>query len=310
MGEQLRNIREGDKQMILIILGGILGLVLGALLSGGMVAVAGLPVYGPASSIVVAILASGLVGAFMTVLKPIVILFSAGFALLVATIFVYVGSAVSLLGVAPGPGGVIAPPPGERFCRGILIGMASSVNFLVLSAIPALSWLGIIVFIVTLLALIPPVAGNRFYQRVLGALGWILPMNYLMLPLGILLFLIAAPAALAAPGGGVRWDWLTWTVETRGGVILGTFATGGGFNVGNFTFIRPGVPTSPAFTSTVSAHETGHTLSNSAFGGFVYWIGAVDENVPPLARMSLAYTELLAEGHFNGPTGGPDIPMW
>jgi len=34
--------------------------------------------------------------------------------------------------------------------------------------------------------------------RLLGALGWVLPTNYLMLPLGVLLFLVAPPFAIAA----------------------------------------------------------------------------------------------------------------
>jgi hypothetical protein len=135
----------------------------------------------------------------------------------------------------------------------------------------------------------------------------VLPLNYLMLPLGVLVFLITAPFALASPTGGVRWDWLTWTVETAGGAALGLSASPG-FNIGNFTFIR-GAP-SPSFATGISAHETGHTLSGGAFGGFFYWIGAVDENVPPLRRRRAAYAELLAESHFGGPTGGPFIPMW
>src|SRR5262249_35297214 len=137
----------------------------------------------------------------------------------------------------------------------------------------------------------------------------------LMLPLGVLVFLIAAPFALAAPAGtgSVRWDWLTWTIETAGGAALGfanSLSPSGGFNLGNFTFIPPVVATSPGFTTGASAHETGHTLSGAAFGGFFYWIGAVDENIPPLRRGATAYSEMLAESHFSGPTGRPFIPMW
>src|SRR5262249_9677370 len=133
------------------------------------------------------------------VVQPILVLFGAGLGLLVATIFLYVAAAISFLrGVALG----------EFFSRGAIIGAASSANWLIMSAIPRLSVFAGIVFIITLLALIPAIAGNRFYQRVLGALGWVLPLNYLMLPLGVLVFLIAAPFALAAPAGtgSVRWD--------------------------------------------------------------------------------------------------------
>jgi hypothetical protein len=60
--------------------------------------------------------------------------------------------------------------------------------------------------------------------------------------------------------------------------------------------------------SALSAHETGHTLNGCALGGFVYWIGAYDQNVLPLRPRSLAHTEMLANGHFGG-AAGPSIPM-
>lgn len=300
----------------MIILGGILGILVGGLLAGGLIAVSGLPVYGPATSVVATILA-GLPGGIITgVVAPMVTLFAAGLGLLVATIFVYAGAAISLLGVTPAPPPALplmTSPPGELFCRGIAIGMPSSVNFLVMSAIPGLSLLAVPVFIITLLALIPPIAGNRFvYQRLLGLVGWILPLNYLMLPLGILLFLVAAPFAIAAGGiSAIQFDFLTMTIETTGGSVLALASAP--FNIGNFTFFPPPTPlVAPGSFSLpgFSVHETGHTLSNAAFGGFVYWIGAVDENVPPLARGLIAYTELLAESHFAGIPGRPFIIMW
>ncbi len=286
--------------VVMLLIGGLLGTMIGALLAGGMVALAALPVYGPAQNIAAALLTLGPLGVFSHVTHPIGMLFAAGLGLLVATMFMYLGSAISVLS-----GSVL----GEFFSRGVIIGAASSTNFLVMSAIPWLAFAAPVILIVTLLALIPPIAGNRLYQRVLGALGWVLPLNYLMLPLGILLFIVAAPFAIASPGGSVRWDWLTWTIETAGGAVLGATGFAGGFNVGNFTFISPGVATS-AFTTGISAHETGHTLSGAAFGGFFYWIGAVDENVLPLRRGTAAYSEMLAESHFSGPTGTPFIAMW
>jgi hypothetical protein len=291
---------------VMLLVGGLLGTIIGTLLACGMVAAAGLPVYGPAQNVLAALLALGPGGILPHVVHPILMLFGAGLGLLVATIFLYVGAAISFLtGVALG----------EFFSRGAIIGAASSANWLIMSAIPPLSVFAPIIFVVTLLALIPPIAANRFYQRVLGALGWILPLNYLMLPLGVLLFVVSAPFALAAPAGtgSVRWDWLTWTIETAGGAVLALASAP--FNVGNFTFIPPGVTTSPAFTSGVSAHETGHTLNGSAFGGFFYWIGAVDENLVPgpvagTVRGAAAYSEMLAEGHFGPGPGRPFIPMW
>lgn len=295
--------------IVMLLLGGLLGTMIGTLLAGGMVAVAGLPVYGPAQNVLAALLALGPGGILPIVVHPILLLFGAGLGLLVATIFIYVGAAISVL---------TGTALGEFFSRGVLIGAASSANWLIMSAIPYLSVVAPIIFIVTLLALIPAIAGNRFYERVLGALGWVLPLNYLMLPLGVLVFIVTAPFALAAPAGtgSVRWDWLTWTIETAGGAALALATSAAtGFNIGNFTFIPVAAATSPAFTTGVSAHETGHTLSGSAFGGFFYWIGAVDENLIPGAmagtvRGVAAYSELLAESHFGPRPGRPSIPMW
>lgn len=283
---------------IMLLVGGMLGTGIGLLLGGGMAALAGLPVYGPITNVFMALLALGPGAVGSHVLNPIGMLFGAGLGLLTATIFIYAAAALSVVaGVALG----------EFFSRGALIGVSAGANLIIMSAIP---WLpigfGPTVFIILLLALIPPIAANRFYQRVLGALGWVLPLNYLMLPLGVLLFLVAAPFAIAAaPIGSVLWDWLTWTVETSGGFVLATFAPAP-FNIGNFTFLPRA---STGFTTGVSAHETGHTLNGSAFGGFYYWIGAVDENVPPLRRGPAAHSEMLANGHFGG-VGGPSLPMW
>jgi len=288
---------------LIMITGGLIGAIFGVLLGTGMAALAGLPLYGPVTTVFAALVGTGIIpGILPVVVHPIGMLFGAGLGLLALTIFVYVAAALATIA-----GAALA----EMFARGTLIGLSAGANLVIIAAIP---WMplgpGPTVFLILMLACIPAVAANRFYQRVIGALGWILPMNYLMLPLGVLLFLIAAPFALIAGGpAAIRWDWLTWTVETNGGFILTTFGrAGSAFNIGNFTFIVT-TPATFTFTSGLSAHETGHTLNNSAFGGFVYWIGAVDENVPPLARGAAANTEMLADDHFGG-VGGPTITMW
>jgi hypothetical protein len=287
---------------LMLLIGGLIGAGIGIMLSGTMAGLAGLPVYGPITNVFTTLLAMGPIGVapggLAYVLKLMSMLFGAGLGLLAATIFIYAAAALSVA-----TGAVLT----EFFARGMLVGASAGANLVIMDAIP---WLptgsGTIVFIILLLALLPPIAANHFYQRVLGALGWVLPLNYLMLPLGALLFIIAAPFALVSPTGTVRWDWLTWSIETTGGLVLVTFAQTS-FNIGNFTF-SPKPPT--GFTSGASAHETGHTLNGGAFGGFFYWIGAVDENVPPLKRGAGAYAEMLANSHFGGIPGDPILAMW
>jgi hypothetical protein len=288
--------------IVMLLLGGLLGTLIGGALAAGMAALAGIHVYGPITSVLGALLALGPTGIPPVIVQPLVLLFGAGLALLVAFIFFYAAAAISVL-----TGAAL----GEFFSRGAIIGASSGANFVILSAIPFLAPFAGIIFVITLLALIPAIAGNRFYESLLGLLGWILPLNYLMLPLGLLAFLVTAPFAMAsaAPGAGVRFDILTWTIEVSGGAALGLLSFSGGVNIGNFTFItRPFLATT--FVTGLSAHETGHTLNGAAFGGFFYWIGAIDENVPPLGRGTAAYSELLADSHFGGATGGPFIPMW
>jgi hypothetical protein len=192
------------------------------------------------------------------------LLFGAGLALLVVTIFFYALCAVtSAAAIAAGP--PFIAPPTELFGRGVMLGMAGSVNFAIASAIPWL-WLLVLPFApLPLLVLIPAVAASRPFQIAQGFAGWVLPLNYLMIPLGTFLFLINLPSRPS-----IRPDASTASIESLGGFVGGFIAPTSAFNVGNFTFLPALPPPPPSFTVTpsVSIHETGHTLSNAAFGGF------------------------------------------
>ena len=136
-------------------------------------------------------------------------------------------------------------------------------------------------------------------------------MSYLVMPFGIILFLINAPFAFATFGiAAFRFDPSTATIETTGGiastVTLIFSPLTRGFNLGNFTFLIsvPGAGLSvqtPFTTPGLSAHETGHTLTVAAFGGIFGWINAVDENIPPFRRLALAYGEMVPESHLPRP---------
>lgn len=301
----------------MIVLGGLVGVMLGVLLGATMHAVGSVPMFGPASAIFTAIVTTGLLGVSTHVVAPIIFLLAAGLGVLAATVFVYAAAAVSLIGLvaAGGAGTALTPPLTELFTRGILIGLSASVNFVLMSTVPALAPFAAPVGTIVLLAVIPPIAANRaVYQGLLGLFGWILPLNYIMLPLGILLFIVNAPFALAAGGiGAFRFDFGTFTIETTGGAIVGFLfslgpATSAGFNLGNFTFIRPGVAGGAFGGTTLSSHEVGHTVTNAAFGGFFGLINAVDENILP-RRGPAAYGELIPESH-SAERGFQSLPMW
>lgn len=288
----------------MIALGGVLGIALGGGLAVGLIGLSGLPVYGPAGAVAALIAALGPLGVPVSVVTPTLMLFGAGLGLLVVTIFFYALSAVTAApAVAAGP--PFVAPPLELFGRGVLIGLAGSVNLAVMSAIPWLWPVATPLFALTLLTCVPAVAASRPFQVLVGAAGWVLPLNYLMVPLGTLLFLVNLPT-----GTTIRVDAGTASIESRGGFVGGFIPATSAFNVGNFTFLpaAPGPPPSLTVPPSVSIHETGHTLSNSAFGGFFYWIGAIDELA--IGRGAGAYAELMAESHLGSGSGRPFLPMW
>src|SRR6266480_1729379 len=115
---------------VMLLLGGLIGTMIGAVLGGGMAAAAAVPLYGPIQSVFAAILSlSPIAGLFPHVITPIGLLFGAGLGFFVAATFVYVIAAVGVL-----TGAALL----EFFSRGVLIGMASMVNWMIMSAIPRL----------------------------------------------------------------------------------------------------------------------------------------------------------------------------
>lgn len=309
----------------MIIIGAILGFLIGGVVASGFIAALGLaPAIAGILTPLVAALAPVL-GPFLGILSIPIAMLVAGLGILVLTIVAYGLAAVSLLGATPA--GPPAPPaiptnPLELFCRGFIIGLTTAVNAIAVSLLTGMPPLTIVVTIIGLLAAVPPVAANRtVFQPILGLVSWVMPMTWVVMPVGVLLFVLNLPFVLAGPGlAGLRFDRLTATIETSGGALL-TFLFGlspmpaSGFNLGNFTFLNlpagaaPAVIQSPFGAAGLSSHETGHTITVAALGGFFGWINAIDENVPPLTRGAAAYGEIIPEGHFGG-TGRSFLPMW
>ena len=238
--------------------------------------------------------------------------------LIVVTALAYVAGALTTVALMRLPPAAAALPLDRResLAGGLLTGLAAGVNFGLWALLPFGIPIGIVVGTITFLAVFPSVARNRRFQAVLGWSSWIMPYSWLATVPGLLLFLVNLPFALRSLGrGAVRLDRTTGTVETTGGIVGITGFVGGGFNLGNFTFLspRPGVGLgvqTPFEVSGLSAHETGHSLAVAALGGIFHWINAVDENVPPLRRKRAAYGERIAESHFPGPLPRRHVAMW
>lgn len=243
------------------------------------------------------------------------------FTVLLLSIFAYVLAVIGTLpGLAVTP---ITTPPAplpdsglENLMRGFFISLTAALNFGVWSLLPMPGpVIGILVGVIGLLAA-TSLSRTLALQALIGWLSWLMPMSWLVTPLGVLLFIINLPLALATFGRpAVRFDLLTSTVETTGGIVALVPGTFGGFNLGNFTFLVPRPPAlglgvqTPFTAPGLSAHETGHTITVGAFGGVHGWLNAIDENIPPFRRLASAYGELVTESHF--PRGGfTHVRIW
>jgi hypothetical protein len=244
----------------------------------------------------------------------------AAFTVLITTIFAYIIAVIAQLPTlaAPAAAAALPPIPVEGFMSGYISGLSAVVNFALwpLSPFGVLGpTTGFVVAVVGFLSVFSILSRNLIFQAILGWTNWLRPYSYLATSVGILLFLVNLPFAIAAFGpGAIRLDGLTGTIETTGGIV-GVTGFRGGFNLGNFTFLSPGPGVGLAIQSLfgaagISAHETGHTLTVASFGGVFHWINAIDENVPPLRRLTLAYGELIPESHF--PRGLPfrHVRIW
>lgn len=233
----------------------------------------------------------------------------------------YAFGALSLIGATaptPAPGGAtsVGPTVVDSLARGFFVGSTAVANLATLVVLGSL-WglpvlIGFVVGAVGLLCVIPPLTRWAPFKAILGWLSWVMPMSWLATALGLLVFLINV---VGAPG--LRLDVTTGTIETTGGFFVMwlaslTGSTGGGWNLGSFSFLAGPVGSgirTPFGSPGISAHESGHALAVAAYGSFFHYVDAVDENVPPLSRGARAYGELVAESHFPG-SGRYYLPVW
>ena len=136
------------------------------------------------------------------------------FTIIIVTTFAYSLATIGLLGpIAATPGGGVLPiSPLEQFMRGLLIGLASALNFSIWAITTRHSLLGLTIGIILLIsgfmAVFVVFSRNPLYQTMLGWSSWLRPLSWLMTVPGFLLFLDQLASSHRSP-------WPSWSSALR-----------------------------------------------------------------------------------------------
>jgi RHS repeat-associated protein len=209
----------------------------------------------------------------------------------------------------------LAGSDGGEFLRGMLIGINAGANFVLATLVFSLMLgpiagliIGITLGVINFLAAFDTIAQSEVYQGILGWTSWFMPMSWLVIGLGVTMWVLNVLGYLFTFGqvdalriDGMRVDWKTGTIFTKGGWISNLNAWDTAFNMGNFAF----VDTNFNDPNWAMEHEAGHNLNLAAYGSIFHFIGFVDE----LISGGSAFSEQLAEGNDPAATG-PTLPQW
>lgn len=162
--------------------------------------------------------------------------------------------------------------------------------------------------LLSILSTFQTLTGSSPFQAILAYSSWIMPMAWLVTPVGFLFFLFNLIVA------GVTLNKIEFVKIRSIGFHAGTSSIlmdgglihpmGGstGFDMGTFVFLD-------GMGDRLKAHETGHTLNLAVFGFAFHYIGALDENV--FGGRNDAYSERLADSHIPGNETTPEpLNMW
>jgi RHS repeat-associated protein len=203
-----------------------------------------------------------------------------------------------------------------EFFRGFMIGLNAGLNAAFLTMMgPVGAFLGVFVGTLIFLSAFDTIANNEVYQGILGWSNWLMPMSWLVLGLGAVMWILNGLGHLIfweIPqlwGGGVqffritgfRMDWSTGMLATRGGWVANLNTIDTAYNMGAFAFVDS------ASSGWHLQHEAGHNLNLGAFGSIFHFVGFIHEMGTPAG--SGALSEQMAES--NDPVGsGSTVPMW
>ena len=178
------------------------------------------------------------------------------FILFVPFVLVVVAYMVSFFNTTLGTGGGQVTPvfPWEQLGRGVMVGLNAAFNYALatlyapqisflltaagLSSLGTLlSYLPMALLVINMLASIPFLSRNLYFQTVLAYAGVLMPMSWVGIALGGIAFFLQVSAIFFGAGYSGWWfDRTTCTLVLNGGALF--FGTTP-WNSGNFTFIHP-----------------------------------------------------------------------
>lgn len=249
----------------------------------------------------------------------------------------------------PIAGRVLTAPPGappapwqfgERFGRGVMIGLNAGVNLtlvpfaapwlvswspvlmvIALAAVPLFMIAAPILFIVNLMALDEGVCAAPWYAALVGWGTWCAPTAWPVTWLALCVVIVEVVCSwLGLSFVVLTYEWWTGSIVRHGGLFNAFWNPPTAFNMGNVLMVDPRLGfSSPSYSDDapnlktvlgLQFHESGHTLNMGTFGCWFWAIGAIHENIPALPNSGArAYPELLAEGHARESTR-PWFPLW
>ncbi len=246
-----------------------------------------------------------------------VLTFGVGTAIGFGTLLAYAAVA-GLAGAAIGAVvGGIAYGSWEGALRGALIGFTAGANAMIGGMIFG-PIIGAALGVITFLSVIPPVAKSDVYQGILGWTSYLMPMSWPGHAIGLTLFALNVVGYLVTFGQvdalrirDMQVDWKTGNIFTVGGWV--GQLDGRAFNFGAFSFVNTSRYVGGEIIPATFEHESGHMLSNAAFGFFQatrvfegngldsFWERIAESNVPPGLRGSDPVTP---------EPDRPKIPQW
>ena len=195
-----------------------------------------------------------------------------------------------------------------EFFRGFMIGLNAGMNATFLAMMgPVGAFLGGFLGTMIFLGSIDEVAALDAYQGIIGWSNWFMPMSWLVIGVGAIMWVLNGLGHLflwEIPnlwGGGVsafritgfKMDWSTGMLATRGGWVSNANPIQTAYNMGNFAYVDNDS------SGWHLDHEAGHNLNLGVYGSVFHFIGFIDEMVA--GNGSGAYSEQLADSNDGHP---------